>query len=272
MSKLTETNIDAEIDKLADQFKEIASKEPQSMMERFTKVMMFQEPDRLPVFMQIHDHSAKVAGIPLREMCTEPKKMLYAQLYAAVKYKFDTVIMFADAYNYEAEALGAKMLFPEDSFPVILEPLIKEPRDLEKLEVPDFTKDGRGPYVIESTKLYLEKLGQYAFATSVAAAPWSMAVQIRGFNNLVRDTRKNPEFAHEILDFCNDVIEAFIKTQQKALGGVAAFPALADAFSCIPPTSPQLVYDFVIPHTADIIKRLGPMMWAGGFPIVEVPG
>ena len=272
MAKLTEANIDAEIDKLADQFKDMASREPQSMMERFTKVMMFQEPDRLPVFMQIHDHSAKVAGIPLREMCTEPKKMLYAQLYAAVKYKFDTVITFADAYNYEAEALGAKMLFPEDSFPVILEPLIKEPRDLKKLDIPDFTKDGRGPYVIESTKLYLEKLGQYAFATSVAAAPWSMAVQIRGFNNLVRDTRKNPEFAHKILDFCNDVIEAFIKTQQQTLGGVPAFPALADAFSCIPPTSPQLVYDFVIPHTADITKRLGPMMWAGGFPIVEVPG
>ncbi|MFB0559805.1 MAG: uroporphyrinogen decarboxylase family protein [Candidatus Lokiarchaeia archaeon] len=241
------------------------------MAERFSQVLMFQEPDRLPVFMQIHDHSARVAGVTVKDICTDAKKMLYAQLYTAVKYKFDAPGTFADAYNYEAEALGAKMLFPEDSFPVILEPLIKEPKDLEKLDIPDFTKAGRGPYIIESTKLTLEKLGEYAFAVSVASAPWSMAVQIRGFNNLVRDTRKNPEFAHKILDFCVDVIEALVKTQQEALGGVAAFPALADAFSCIPPTSPQLVYDFVIPHTADIIKRLGPMMWAGGFPIEEVP-
>jgi uroporphyrinogen decarboxylase len=272
MAKVTEANIDAEIDKLAEQFMDMASKEPQTMMERFTKVMMFQEPDRLPIFMQIHDHSAKVAGIPLKEMCTDAKKMLYAQLYAAVKYKFDAVVAFADAYNYEAEALGAKMLYPEDSFPVILEPLIKQPSDLDKMEVPDFTKDGRGPYVIEGNKLLVEKLGKYAFPASVACAPWSMAIQIRGFNNLVRDTRKNPEFAHKLLDFCNDVIEAFVKTQQQALGGVPCFPALADAFSCIPPTSPQLVYDFVIPHTADIIKRLGPMMWGGGYPIVEIPG
>jgi uroporphyrinogen decarboxylase len=272
MVKLTTQNIDAEIDKLAEQFKDMASKEPHSMAERLAKILMFQEPDRLPVIMQTHDHSAKVAGVTVKDICTDPKKMLYAQLYTAVKYKFDTVVTFADLYNYEAEALGAKMLFPEDGFPVILEPLIKEPRDLEKLNIPDFTKDGRGPYIIEGSKLLLEKLGKYAPVASVASAPWSMAVQIRGFNNLVRDTRKNPEFAHKILDFCNDVIEAFVKTQQDALGDVPAFPALADAFSYIPPISPQLVYDYVIPHTKDIMKRLGPMMWAGGFPIVEIPG
>ncbi|MEM2135793.1 MAG: uroporphyrinogen decarboxylase family protein [Candidatus Freyarchaeota archaeon] len=272
MVKLTEANIDAEIDKLAEKFKDMVSKEPHPTIERFTKIFMFQEPDRMPVFMQIHDHAARVAGITVRELCTDPKKMMYAQLFTAIKYKFDIPGAFADAYNYEAEALGAKMLFPEDSFPVILEPLIKEPKDLEKLDIPDFTKAGRGPYVIEGSKLYLEKLGEYAFTTLVASAPWSMAVQIRGFNNLVRDTRKNPEFAHKILDFCVDVIEAFIKAQKEALGGVAAFPALADAFSCIPPTNPQIVYDYVIPHTTEIMKRLGPMMWAGGFPIVEIPG
>jgi uroporphyrinogen-III decarboxylase len=272
MAKITDENIDTEIDKLAEQFKDIASKEPQSMAERFTKLMMFQEPDRLIVIMQIHDHAARIAGINLREMCIDPKKMLYAQLYAAVKYKFDTVVMFADAYNFEAEALGAKIFFPEDSFPVILEPLIEEPSDLEKLDIPDFSKTGRGSYVIEGTRLALEKLEEYAFPTAVAAAPWSVAVQLRGFNNLVRDTRKNPEFAHKVLDFCVDVIEAFVKYQQKAFEGIMVFPALVDAFSCIPPTSPKLVYDYVIPHTAELINRLGPMMWAGGYPVMEIPG
>ncbi|MEX2707444.1 MAG: hypothetical protein Q6352_019655 [Candidatus Freyrarchaeum guaymaensis] len=79
MAKLTEENIDAEIDRLAEQFKEMASREPQTMLERFTKIMIFQEPDRLPVFMQIHDHSAEVAGVSVREICTDHKKMLYAQ-------------------------------------------------------------------------------------------------------------------------------------------------------------------------------------------------
>jgi uroporphyrinogen decarboxylase len=271
MSNLTEKQLDTEIDKLADQFKAMVSKEPHSMMERFMQIMMFQETDRLPIFMQIHDYAAKMAKVTVKDMCTNPKKMLYAQLYTAVKHRFDQVVTMADAYNFEAEALGAKMLFPEDSFPVILEPLVKEPSDLKKLSIPDFTKAGRGPYVVECTRLCLEKLGKYAFAASMASGPWSMAVQIRGFNNLVRDTRKNPEFAHEVVEFCNDVIEAFIKAQQKALAGIPAFPALADAFSCIPPISPQIVYEYVIPHTADLIKRLGYMMWGGGYPVMEVP-
>jgi uroporphyrinogen decarboxylase len=271
MSKLTGKQLDTEIDKLADQFKGMVSKEPHSLMERMMSIMMSQEPDRLPVFMQIHDHSAKVAGVTVKDMCTNTKKMLYAQLYAAVKYKFDIVASFADVYNFEAEALGAKMLFPDDSFPVILEPLIKELSDLKKLSIPDFTKAGRGPYIIEGNRLCIEKLGEYAMPACTACAPWSMGVQVRGFNNLVRDTRKNPDFAHKVLDFCNDVIEASIKAQQKALEGTQAFPALADAFSCIPPISPQIVYDYVLPHTADLLKRLGPMMWGGGYPVVEVP-
>ena len=50
------------------------------------------------------------------------------------------------------------------------------------------------------------------------------------------------------------------------------FPVLGDAFSCIPPTSPKIVYDFVIPHTAKLMKRLGATMWAGAIPVYEIPG
>ncbi|MFB0559807.1 MAG: uroporphyrinogen decarboxylase family protein [Candidatus Lokiarchaeia archaeon] len=271
MVKLTEENIDAEIDRLAEQFIEMVSKEPQSTTERLMKIIMFQEPDRMPAYMQIHDHAARVAGIPLREFCTDHKKAFYASLYSAIRYKYDIAVSLADAYNFEAEALGAKMLFPEDSFPVILESLIEEAGDLEKLDIPDFDKSGRGPYIVEGLKLNLEKLGQYGYPASIACAPWSLAVQIRGFNNLVRDTRKNPEFAHKILDFCVDVIEAFVKYQQESVG-LPLTLSMADAFSCIPPTSPQLVYDYVIPHTADIIKRFGMANWVGGYPIEEVPG
>ncbi|MEM3562951.1 MAG: hypothetical protein QXS27_08635 [Candidatus Jordarchaeaceae archaeon] len=78
MVKLTEANIDADIDKLAEKFKDMVSKEPHPTIERFTKIFMFQEPDRMPVFMQIHDHAARVAGITVRELCTDPNKMLYA--------------------------------------------------------------------------------------------------------------------------------------------------------------------------------------------------
>lgn len=270
--EITDENIDTEIDRLAEKYIEILSKEPYSMAERFAQVMMFQEPDRMPVFMQIHDHAAKIAGITLREMCTDPKRALYAALYASVRYELDTIANAADAYNFEAEALGAKMLFPEDSFPVILEPLIKEPEDLEKLKMPDFSKAGRVPYLIEGNKLKQEKLGEVGgLPFAVGCAPWSLAVQLRGFNNLIKDVRKRPEFAHKILDFSNDVIEAFVKTQKEEMGMETLMPVLADAFSCIPPTSPQIVYDYVLPHTAELIKRLGMAWWAGGFPVVEIP-
>ncbi|MEM3564804.1 MAG: uroporphyrinogen decarboxylase family protein [Candidatus Jordarchaeaceae archaeon] len=270
MSKFKNVNIDTEIDRLAEQFKDRISKEPQSFLERFTKIMFFQEPDRMPVSTTVHQFSARVAGITIRELCTDAKKMLYAQLYTAVKFNMDTVVNLSDLYNFEPEALGAKMYYPENSWPVILEPLIKEPKDLEKLEIPDFTKAGRGPYVLEGNRLYLEKLGNYGLLSIVANGPWTLAVQLRGFNSLVRDTRKNSAFVERLLDFCVDVIEAFIKTQREA-AGVAAVPNINDAFSCIPPASPQIVYDYVFPYAAELIKRLGMVLWVGGYPVCEIP-
>ncbi|MEX2725103.1 MAG: hypothetical protein Q6367_014515, partial [Candidatus Freyarchaeota archaeon] len=80
MAKFKDVNIDTEIDRLAEQFKDRISKEPQSFLERFTKIMFFQEPDRIPVSTTVHQFSARVAGITIRELCTDAKKMLYAQL------------------------------------------------------------------------------------------------------------------------------------------------------------------------------------------------
>jgi hypothetical protein len=71
MSRLAEKQLDIELNKLADEFKDMVSKEPGSMMERFMKLVIWQELDRLPVFMQIHDHSGGVAGVTVKELCKE---------------------------------------------------------------------------------------------------------------------------------------------------------------------------------------------------------
>jgi hypothetical protein len=71
MSRRAEKQLDIELNKLADEFKDTVLKEPSSMMERLMKLAIWQELDRLPVFTQIHDHSGRVAGVRIKELCKE---------------------------------------------------------------------------------------------------------------------------------------------------------------------------------------------------------
>ena len=271
MDNLSGNRLNREIERLTNQFLERASKEPYTYMERMEEILSFQEPDRLPINLQIHDHSAKISGVTVKEICTESKKLLYAQLYATEEYGLDAPRMRADAYSFEAEALGARMLYPKDSFPVILEPLVKEPKDLKELEIPDFHHDGRGPYYMENLRINVEKFGRYRLPACHTCAPWTLAVQLRGFRELVIDTRQRSTFVHKLLDFCNDIIEEFVRAQKEVIGEPVA-PAMADAWACIPPISPKILYEYVIPHTTEIIERIGGAHWNGCNPIREIPG
>ena len=54
---------------------------------------------------------------------------------AVAEYKADAPLLnFPDFYNIENEALGQRVHYPENSLPVLIEPLVKTYQDLDRLE------------------------------------------------------------------------------------------------------------------------------------------
>lgn len=214
-------------------------------------------PRCVPVFAQMHDHAARLAGVSVREFCTNPKTFVEVTVLASEYYQFDFPRLLCDGYNIEAEALGQKMVYAEDALPDVdrTDLLIQTPTDLERLKPPDPHSSGRMPYVLEANRLYKEQTGLTPNLTF--CAPFSLAIQIRGYVNFVKDIKTRPAFAHELLTFLTDqVLTPWIKTLKAEAGG--DFLVLgADAWASPPNFTVDMIEEFDIPYVLRLKERCG---------------
>jgi uroporphyrinogen-III decarboxylase len=223
-----------------------------------------ERPSSIPVTAQMYDHSMFLAGVPAKTFYYDAKANVNTMAAAGAYYGIDVVTAGGDTYNYEAEAMGQKMIYSDDAMPTIdfRDPLIKEPKDLMKLKAPDWLSAGRIPFILDVIKLTAGmgyKVGKFC-------APLSLAVGIRSYPKLMRDLKKNPEFAHDLFTFLVDeILPSYLKVQKKYCGVRAANGA--DAWAVFPNLSPDLIEKWVIPYAERLFKNctdFGMMAMAAG--------
>ena len=79
-------------------------------------------------------------------------------------------------------------------------PLIRDRGDLGKIRTPDFECDGRFRQVIEMNKLFRRLIGGAAEMPVQFCAPFSLAANIRGIEQLILDIYSDPTFARDLFD------------------------------------------------------------------------
>ena len=265
-SKITEKHLLS----LAEQIRDEVSRQPLTPLERFTISNSFQEPDRVPIILQIHEHAARLAGLPVQRICQDPIAHVYCQLNALLEYGYDLPCSFADCYNIEVEALGAPLVYTGDRFGEVRQYIIKSPSDLDRLTMPDFTKAGRMPWTLEVNRLLKRYLGDIMGAYAAVTAPFSIAVNLRGYQQLMIDIVENRSFVHRLMDFCTRLSAGFAQIQLQH-GAMAT--SIIDAWASPPLVSLKLFDEFVLPYTARVIGMLAPTgaSWGGIWGCADVP-
>ncbi len=86
-----------------------------------------------------------------------------------------------------------------DRQPSILEPTICSPEDLDKAKVPDPTRDGRAPIVLEAIKSLARELSKTPVICGIVS-PFMLAVQLRGGQEGIMDVIARPGFLKEVLE------------------------------------------------------------------------
>lgn len=151
-----------------------------------------------------------------------------------------------DVYDFEAEAMGAKMRYFPKNCPDFdrSEYFIKGPEDLDKIKYPGFGA-GRFPYLVQLNQYQLQYVQFPAFP--VMSAPWTLAGNLYGLDNLIMATVEDPDFVHAFLDklvddflipMWDDIIDNFpgVDTMQ-----------LVDAFVTVPMVTPDIIEEFIRP-------------------------
>jgi uroporphyrinogen decarboxylase len=155
--------------------------------------------DRVPSCPILNRCNAQLVGASVREYLTDPKIRVKAQLAAYERYKPDILVMKGDK-TMEAEAMGNVLRFPEDSICYSIRAALEDKGKLGGLTLPDPARDGRMGGFLEALA-EIKGIVADSEIFALLTGPWTMAVELRTAEELLRDATGDPLFFHELMGF-----------------------------------------------------------------------
>ena len=250
------------IQTLADKVQSDLKRDQITPLERFIVYQVHHTSvDRLPVWAYWRGgYTRTLTGYKLSEIITNPHKLCETILTGLCRFRFDTVWPWPDVYSLEPEAYGCKVEFLEDAHTIVKDPVINDSGDLDKLRLLEPEKDGRLPLVLKTIETLHDAIGNSYPILGHLQGPASLASSLRGATRLLLDMKRNPDLAHQIMDFAAETCIAFGKAQLDA-GAIGI--SMSDAFASIPTVSPQLYCEFFIPSYKKIVDSLAHLTLGG---------
>jgi uroporphyrinogen-III decarboxylase len=215
-------------------------------------------PDRVPVYAQIHEFARQELGVSSREFYARPEVLVPTVLEVTDRYGLDVPFVDYDVYNIEAEALGQPVVYSESHVPDVdrNRPLIRDRGDLTKIETPDFDIDGRFPKILEMNALFKQLTGIEPVLQF--CAPFSLAANIRGIEQLLMDICTAADFARELFDrLTEEVIAPWVQHQRERFPNATSICG-SDAGASLPIVNLPILRDWVVPYILRLREWCGP--------------
>lgn len=233
----------------------------QSSLERVLCYLRGENPQRIACFPLILNHAAAVLGVPVGQ-CIRDAELFGKAHVAAYKRYGNDLITFLSTTSTLAEAMGQTMNFIDNDAPQLADPLVKEPDDIKKVRLPDFSRDGRLPVYLQATEYAVAEVGSEVVVSTLLAGPFTTAAALRGADVFVKDLFKNKDLVHQLLEVCTQAGISFIDEILKR----KALPIIVEPIGSASLVSPRVFAEFVTPY----LKRMADHIHAngGGLPAV----
>jgi uroporphyrinogen decarboxylase len=219
-------------------------------IERVKAVFRRQQPDRIPFYPIVSSLAADLIGENDKTYYTDLDKAADAHIALHDEIGHDVVPLMADLL-FEVEAMGAQIEFPENDIPRLRSYLLEDKAALGSLESPEPAKAGRIPAYLDACKKVAGGV-KGAAVGAVICGPWTLAVHLRGAENLIVDTATDPEFVHELMRFTVDVSGRC----GEAVGQAGVGLSFSEAPASLSLISPKIFREFVLPYEKEVISRL----------------
>ena len=213
--------------------------------ERVEAVYKLQPADRIPFVPAIYEHKGALIGKSPSAICRSAEYLYSGLREELAIYDPDMLVIGIDVYNVEAEALGCRVVYFEDSndCPGIAEPIVNSAADLTKLHIPEPQRDGRMPLYLGVARQLQTELGGEMILRGAVTGPYSMAAQLIGAEKFVLLTIEDPRFARQALEFCARVAAEFGRAFLK----LGVEPIVFDSRATPVLASPRVVRELLLP-------------------------
>lgn len=217
----------------------VNNKIPQDEMspkERLNAYFSGEEVDRLPCQLMLSDTGATYINESLADYYFNSEIMFQTE-----KHKIETLgFEFAGigtTLRGIGEAYGSKLRYFPNRAADVLNPIMKDYKDLNQMEPLDPTKDGRLPIIIEANKKIVDSFGETINMSCAIPDPFTAAHAIRGEVELLHDTIKHPEELKELLSLIVKSELIFVKELYQQTGVVCGLTCPFISTKLISPTT-----------------------------------
>jgi uroporphyrinogen-III decarboxylase len=139
-------------------------------------------------------------------------------------------------------------------------PLIRDRDDLKKIRTPDFDSDGRFPSVVEMNRVFRKLIGG-AEITIRFCAPFSLAANVRGLEQLLMDVYTDPDFVRSLFDrIIEEVLAPWVLYLKKEFPNVKNISG-DDAAGSLPIVNPDIIRDWIVPYVLRLRELCGPEIY-----------
>lgn len=214
------------------------------------KVLKMEKGDRIPFGPAIYEHKGFLIGKTPSQICRNADYLVEGLEAEYERYRPDFLTVGIDVYNVEAEALGCKIVYFDDSddVPGVEDYPIKTPSDIDKLSIPDPTTDGRMPLYLEAAREIQKRRGDEVIIRGALTGPFSLASELVGAENFIVLTMQNPQYTVRLMEFTARVAAEF----GKAFIAMGIDPIIFDSRAMPPLCSPEIFQDVV----SKVYKRI----------------
>lgn len=219
-------------------------------LQRIQNLLEGRGVDRTPFCPAVYEHKAALIGVTPSEMCRDADLFEKAAVREVEVYEADMLVIGCDVYNVEAEAAGSKVYYPEtNDVPAVERRVFCVGDDISGLKLPDPKKDGRMPLNLEVGRRIHNRFGRERIVRGALSAPFSIASEIVGTEQILTAMIDQPEWVSGLLAFTVEIAKSYGKAFVQ--GGLDVI--LFDSHAAPPLTSPALYQRIILPPTAEVI-------------------
>jgi uroporphyrinogen decarboxylase len=222
---------------------------------RLEGMLAGQAPDRWPFVPSVYEHGAALLGRSPGETSRDAALMAEAALTAYERYGHDLLTVGIDIYNIEAEALGCAISAgDEHSIPgVVSHPLAAAAAaDTAALPVPEPGPSNRLGLIAEAVERVVKAVGEEIWVYGCMGGPFSQAVELRGFTELITDMYTCPERVHRLLARTTALsVDHATRLSQRGAGVY-----LYESWATLPLIDPTIFGTYVVPYNRTVIQAV----------------
>lgn len=164
-------------------------------------------------------------------------------------------------------ALGSVLNAPEHGIDYVEKHVLQDYADFDKLEVTDPYKNPKLAPILESAKRLKDRFPDVSMTTSVAG-PISTAIAVRPVEKVLKDTRKNPEMLHKLLDLTVECSLRWFEAFYHEFGSVGT--NFSDPVTCMDVISKAQFDEYSLPYIKKLIDGTKKIM--GSAPRAHICG